>query len=395
MLKIHPLPFTLIVIITALIVSGCTTSSYSKSVNNSACIRPSITSDKKDNANIAWQTEDNDNFHDNHVYFAKINSLGDIVHKEEIGYIVSTDYSPSIGIDNNLNIFVAYSNSVNNQMDVYYSKFIFKENTSIKNIQLTDTIYEAGAPILLCDDNSIHIIWMDKRDLYSKSELYYSKIDLNGEWKIKDKRLTFNMERTYLRNMIIDKNNSIYILNEIEKKGEYLLKIDSNGIVIQNETIISSVVVIPDYQIVTDDNGNLIYLANNGIVDSNNDVHIITSSSASLLYTKLNRTGTKLIENKTIATHEKKKGYEYGPSIFDPKVAIDSEDNIHITWYINDGGNHFSIWYEKIDPNGTVLIPAMKIAPEDEKGNDSTPGFELIPLIMVVLVAAAVMRRRR
>ena len=82
-------------------------------------------------------------------------------------------------------------------------------------------------------------------------------------------------------------------------------------------------------------------------------------------------------------------------AIFDPKVAIDSEDNIHITWYINDGSNHFSIWYEKIDPNGTVLIPAMKIAPEAEKGKDSTPGFELLPLIMITVVAAAMMRRRR
>jgi len=101
-------------------------------------------------------------------------------------------------------------------------------------------------------------------------------------------------------------------------------------------------------------------------------------------------------ENRTITTQSKKKGYNPCPAIFDPKVAIDSEDNIHITWYINDGGNHFSIWYEKIDPNGTVLIPAMKIAPEDEKGKDSkTPGFELIPLIMVVVVGAAVMKRRR
>ena len=90
-----------------------------------------------------------------------------------------------------------------------------------------------------------------------------------------------------------------------------------------------------------------------------------------------------------------KKNYDHGPTIFDPKVAIDFEDNIHITWYINDGGNHFSIWYEKIDPNGTVLIPAMKIAPEDGKKKDSTSGFEIVPLIMIVVVAAAVKRRRR
>ena len=106
------------------------------------------------------------------------------------------------------------------------------------------------------------------------------------------------------------------------------------------------------------------------------------------------------IYHSNFATHDKKKDSDHGPAIFDPKVAFDSKGNIHIIWYINDGGNHFSIWYEKSDPNGTVLIPAMKIAPEDGPGEngEATPGFGVGPVVVVAVLVVVFWgdwRRRR
>ena len=188
----------------------------------------------------------------------------------------------------------------------------------------------------------------------------------------------------YLLRLGTDNNLHLKISNLNNTGIIYYLKFDRKGSILLNLTPLNKVSTVHNLPIVTDEYGNLIYLDGNGIVDSNNNIHILTLNPASLLYTKLNSAGTKIIENQTIATHEG------NPLDNDPKVVIDSEDNIHFTW--EAGG---WIYYMKIDPNGTVLIPAMKIAPEDGTSKDSTPGFEMIPLIMIVVVAAAVKRRRR
>ena len=266
--------------------------------------------------------------------------------------------------------------------------------------------------VYIADNNNIFVIWLDSsheqwtkladREKYPiHRDLYFMIIDIESNIKHWEQLTTSPDKGEDSIHLCMDINNDLWVSWELEDIYQ-VMELSFNGTLLINITPLKNIAVTSDLPVITGHNGSFLYLGDNGIVDLNNNIHIISSSdscsdkSANLLYTKLNRTGTKLIENLTIATHDKKKNYDHGPAIFDPKVAIDSEDNIHITWYINDGGNHFSIYYMKIDPNGTVLIPAMKIAPEDEKGKDSkTPAFELIPLIMVVVVAAAVMRRRR
>jgi hypothetical protein len=168
--------------------------------------------------------------------------------------------------------------------------------------------------------------------------------------------------------------------------------------ILQNSIPLSNVTVIPNYPVISDDNSNLLYLGDDGCVDSDNDVHIISKleggdtnfEEARLQYTKLDKTGTKLIESKTIATHNT--GYD-NPAIFDPKVAIDNEDNIHITWYINDGANHLSVWYMKIDENGEVLIPKMQIAPAETDWDLGTILLITTPLIIIGVASMIYFRR--
>ena len=263
---------------------------------------------------------------------------------------------------------------------------------------------ESWSPKVACDQNGdLYVFYWS---LLKEHGIFFSKVDSKGDILINTKEIINDGKRRFYPIDVKLSSGTLYLHFSTDHSQNLLLEIDTNGTILSNETLISEVAIIPNHPIITDDNNNLLYLDDNGIVDSRNNLHIITSASnscaaesASLLYTKLNRTGTKLIENLTIATHEKKKDCEHGPSIFDPKVAIDSEDNIHVTWYINDGNNRFSIWYEKIDANGTVLIPAMKIAPEDEADEDeeATPGFgaEAVVGIVVLMMVFWLDRKRK
>jgi len=363
-------------------------------------INPKIVIDSNDNARVFWlQDDDNDIFgYSDHIHLTEIKEKGTERRRQSylLEHCSNGDIVVSIDASNNIYIL---------QVNDYLTKMDPSGNFSFKNKNLSRSLN--GFFNMICDgDNNIHNFWLENKNDGKGGfyvDLFYRKIDDVGNEIISQKQITLNNDIDYHKPICkIDYYNDIHIIFERDSISWYM-KIDENGTILTREIPLSDVVSLPKLPIITDRKGSLLYIDDKGIIDTHNNIHIISTATDRLFYnkneylqyTKLNCTGAKLIENKTIAIHEKNKDYDHGPAIFDPKIAIDSEDNIHITWYINDGGNHFSVWYEKIDPNGTVLIPAMKIAPEDEKGKDSTPGFELIPLIMIVVVAAAVMRRRR
>ena len=144
---------------------------------------------------------------------------------------------------------------------------------------------------------------------------------------------------------------------------------------ILNATPLEEVAAIPGYPVVLTNTNDLIYLRENGVVDSSNNVHVIVSGTqkqfrseteedAPLYYSKIDKEGNKEINNKTISLHERKSNDDYYPSIYDPQIALDSEGNIHFAYHFCDGSGHHSIWYGKIDNNGNILIPPKQIAGE-------------------------------
>jgi len=347
---------------------------------------PTLAIDVNDNVYVVYQFR-NESPTDGKIYLSKIKNTEPLeIEDYEIVDCYVANSGPTI-CSNHLNIIlISYSNYCQGEADIYISVYDSINNSWNKDIPITKNVNkdEAWSSMVNKDnDGNFHLIWRQLNDW----GLFYSKINSNGMILLNKRNLTSEYP-VYPENIKLDSEGYLNILYRSD--GFKYLKIDQNGEKQVGTISMGEISSIPIYPIVSDNNNNLLYLDDNGIVDSHNNIHIITmgyssndtSSNAFLFYSKLNRTGTKLIENKTIATHDKKKEYDHGPAIFDPKVAIDSEDNIHITWYINDGGNHFSVWYEKIDPNGTVFISAMKIAPEDDE--ESTPGFEVGPLLMVI-----------
>lgn len=58
----------------------------------------------------------------------------------------------------------------------------------------------------------------------------------------------------------------------------YYIKIDDNSSIDINITELTNVVVISGYTIISDNLGNLLYFHNNGVVDSNNFIHIFSTN---------------------------------------------------------------------------------------------------------------------
>ena len=104
-----------------------------------------------------------------------------------------------------------------------------------------------------------------------------------------------------------DSLGNIYI-----RSGKYVKKIDSNGTFLFKENL-SDLRVIPDYPVIEGEDGNYIYLGENGCIDSNNNFHIVTERVETksgigrdeydyhtIYYSKIGKNGTVIIDNMII-----------------------------------------------------------------------------------------------
>ena len=92
-------------------------------------------------------------------------------------------------------------------------------------------------------------------------------------------------------------------------------------------------------------------------IDQKNNIHITwyrnrgSSTYQDIMYTKLDRTGNTITPPKLITSYA---GTEIWPEI---AVDFDSSDNVHIIWQDNRGG----IYYEKLDSQGNTLVDDKKV----------------------------------
>lgn len=105
-------------------------------------------------------------------------------------------------------------------------------------------------------------------------------------------------------------------------------------------------------------------------VDSSNNVHIIwrdfdwdAGNSKDITYTKLNpyaddRDGSAADPAAITVVALQRLSNDEDDYIFSPRLAIDSDDNIHIVWANDDDDNFY---YMKLDVNGTVQVAQKSI----------------------------------
>ena len=235
---------------------------------------------------------------------------------------------------------------------LFYTKFDTNLKQIVLETQLSEYDYLKGFPELAINsDDEINIIWEQPFD---KGEIYFKKIDNNGNDLIKTVDISNDQDNVDTNPFIlVDTSNAIHIKWRKKDIGNYYMKLSNDGRILINATPLEAVAVLPGYPVVRDDLGNLLYLGDYGVVDSKNNIHIYSQEfeepdmiEKNLIYNKLDSSGNKLIENKTIYTQFR----------YDPQLKLDSLDNIHLVWEEN---NH--IYYTKLDDDGNKLIDKMKI----------------------------------
>ena len=220
------------------------------------------------------------------------------------------------------------------------------------------------------------------------SELMFMISDINGNILLNQNQLTYD-NLHYDKKAVIssDSLNHIHIKWQKQEVGNYYATLSYDGTILTNATPLDNVTAIPGYPVVKDDLGNLIYLDKDGVVDSENNIHVFTKHEEGCCDTyKSHLSYEKISENGTILDQQIIYSNTY---MGNPDVLIDTQNNIHLVW--KEGNN---IYYTKLDNNGNILIDRMLIVSGKVEKEEATPGFGLIPLIMVVVVVAAVMRRR-
>jgi hypothetical protein len=78
------------------------------------------------------------------------------------------------------------------------------------DVRVTFSSVDSFFPSIAIDsNNNVHITWRDDRD--GNAEIYYTKLDNNGNTLVDDKRLTFNSAYSEHPSIAIDSDNNVHI----------------------------------------------------------------------------------------------------------------------------------------------------------------------------------------
>lgn len=246
--------------------------------------------------------------------------------------------SPFIIIDSNDNIFLFYQEDIKNSGESNILKYlkISEDNKITKEgiVINTSTAFNILG-FYLNKNDEIGILWYNLtnspefqgKDYFKagwhpyKGDILFMKLNLDTETPkiIISKGIDENEAKKYSRN--ISEIESSMILQEKTQ-----LLIDKNGY-----THILNITGDGHYS-----NAKLTYLKKNG--------------NEKIVEIKLAEYGKDLLSyllSPAISSHY--------PIILDGMLLLDSEENVHICWSINNGSNKFYIFYNKLDKEGETI----------------------------------------
>lgn len=333
--------FTICIVLISIMLAGCTsTTAPSKNPNN-----PFIAINQNEDAYVTWHIYDSGDYINKYV---KIDVNGHKTKEKTISKGNFYKYKLIIDSKENLNFFL-YSPS--------YIRYIKIDNKDTKlfekNIAISEYHEDRSTITKLFDatldkDENIHIIGMNTNLTTS-----YAKISSSGDiiasrlLKNFIKNIPFEFKTITIRiNMIIDQEYKIHCVWQngyntfdtttgivgafnktlsgnvikigskgnihILRDGSYK-KLSKNGTFLMQEKI-KNITKIQNYPVIEDDNGNYIYLGENGCVDKDNNVHIVSKKVETehtgryeydyytIYYTKILKNGIVYIDNMVIDT---------------------------------------------------------------------------------------------
>ena len=304
--------------------------------NWSESLRPTIASDSNNNLHIAW--EDHRDGYYSEIYYTKLDNNGStLVDDKRLTVASGTSSRPSLAIDSNNKVHIAWFDDRAGNYEIYYTKLDNNGNKLVNDRRLTFQLDSSHDPSLAIDtNNKIHIVWFDFRDQYGNFEIYYTKLDNNGNTLVDDRRLTFTPYESTFPSIATDSDNNVHIV-WMDSWAPHYTKLDNNGNTLVDDKLLMF-------------NHSAWYPSI--AIDSNNNVHVVWYESIGgndeIYYTKLDNNGNILVDKRLTfdSSHS-----------WNPSIAIDSNNNVHVVW----SDESSEIYYTKLDNNGNTLVDDTRL----------------------------------
>ena len=210
--------------------------------------------------------------------------------------------------------------------------------------RLTWTSGTSVLPAIAVDsNNTIHIVWDDNTP--GNDEIYYKKSMDQGETWSAAKRLTWTPGKSSWPDISIDSNDNIHVVWDDGTPGYseiYYKKSTDGG---ETWTADRRLTWTPDWS----DNPDL-------AIDSTDALHVFwedyTPGFSEIYYRRTADAGATWSTTKRIT-------WTAGDS-FDPALAIDATDAIHLVWYDDTPGN-LEVYYKKTTNGGKTWSPTDRL----------------------------------
>ncbi len=248
-----------------------------------------------------------------------------------------------IVLDTSRNVHVVWVDERDGNAEIYYKKLGFDGEGLTSDIRLTSDSSVSWFPSVSVADNFINIVWTDERD--GNTEIYYTKLDNNGNTVVDDLRITNNAADSTLPSVVSDNNGNLHVVWIDTRDGNseiYYKKLNNNGAAITGDIRLTSNSAISWFPVVA--------------VDTTNNIHVVWTDdrdgNSEIYYKKLNNTGATVVDDTRITS-------DAGDSSY-PSITSDSSNNLHVAW-LDDRDGNAEIYYKKLDSSGTGITVDIRL----------------------------------
>lgn len=286
------------------------------------------------------------------------------------------DYSSRgarVAVDSMNDLHIVWNDYRHGPSELYYMKLDENGNIVVDETTLTtlDSISSRLGDCACDSQDNIHIVWDDIRDSgpIPNMEIYYMKLDNMGNTLIDETRITHFPHNSLYASMTIDSSDNVHIVwceevnvYNILQEEIFYTKLDNNGNTLVNDLAL------------TESDGEE-SLFPDIEADSNGNIHVVwlddrnetgTTKCQDVYYTKLDNNGNTIIDDTKIFVRG---------DFYRPNIIIDSNDMIHLACgsLIGWKGNVYKqIYYVKMDNDGDPLFEEIRLTNDDENASHPT-----------------------
>jgi hypothetical protein len=289
---------------------------------------PDVAADSGNAVHVVWRDDTPGN---NEIYYRRSTDGG--VTWQAAKRLTSTSGDgdcPAITTDSDGTIQLAWSDDKSGDIEIYHVRSTDSGSTWSSAKRLTRTTAWKNAPdIALDSDSGVHVVWYAMTS--DNAEIFYRESPDGGSTWNSLKRLTWTSADTYYPTLSIDSNDGLHVVYEEYTPGNYDIfykRSTDGGASWSAPTRLTWTIgafLIPSMG-----------------TNSGTGVHVVWHDEAS--------------DNLEIYyKRSADSGMSWGPiqrltwtsgSSYDPAIAIDSGDNIHVVWRDHTPGN-YEIYYKK------------------------------------------------